>query len=177
MVNILNKKTIYIIVAVLIVVIVVGVAGVMLLNNGGNGGQTTPTPTPAPTIATATSVQFTVQDATGNYTYYAKDADGISTDVTEADLQLRLEILGSPKIAYVIDCIADKAASDVTGTMAAEDFQTNYDMWIPVFQGYVSKLAAWSGTGDYTYTEGTATITITGITINPTLADSLFATP
>jgi outer membrane lipoprotein-sorting protein len=41
---------------------------------------------------------------------------------------------------------------------------------------YIYRLADWSGTGDFVYIENGATVTITNIAINPTLADSLFAT-
>ena len=163
----MNKKTIYIIVAVLVVVIVVGAAGVMLLN--GNGGEPTPTPTPAVGVADATSLQFSVEDSSGNYTYAAKN---IGTNIT-----LRLEILGADNFVYILNGTEQKAWSNVTGTWAEEqDFNANWDMWIPVWQGYVDNLENWTGTGDYTYTADGTSVKISDISVNPTLADSLFAT-
>ena len=158
----------YIVVAVVVVVLVVGGGGLLLLNNGGSDNQATPTPTPPPSVGSATSLEFTVQDATGSYTYYA---DNLDTDV-----MLRLDILGETSYTYIINTADMTAFSNTTGTLVAEDYQTNLNAWLPVFQGYVAKLESWSGTGDHTYTESGATVTITNITVNPTFDDSVFAT-
>lgn len=162
----LNKKTIYIIVAVLVVVIVVGVAGVMLLNNGGNGGEATPTPAPTQTpVADATSLQFTVTDATGSYKWSAKNID--------SDILLSIEYLDEAAgFTIVINGAEHTAASDPAGV--AGDFQTTWDQWYPMFEGYVDALAHWTS-GDWTSEDGT--VTISGISVNPTLDDSMFQIP
>ncbi len=163
----MNKKTIYIVVAVLVVVIVVGVAGVLLLNQGGNGGQPTPTATPAPSVADATSLQFTVKDSSGTYTYYAKNIG--------AETILAVEYLDPTAGFKIIINGADQtAASNMTGTWATEDFQTDKAQWQPLFEGYVHDLANWTS-GEWTSTDGATKIS--GISVNPTLADSVFQVP
>jgi hypothetical protein len=162
-----DKKTIYIIVAVLIVVIVVGVAGVMLLNPG-EGGEATPTPEPTQTpVADATSLQITVTDATGSYQWSAKNID--------SDILLSIEYLDETAgFTIIINGAEHTAASDMTGSWADEDFQTTWDQWYPMFEGYVDALAHWTE-GDWTSDDGT--VTISDISVNPTLDDSLFQKP
>jgi hypothetical protein len=58
------------------------------------------------------------------------------------------------------------------------DISTYYDQqyttWDNVWKGYIANLAAWSGTGGYSYTQNGETVSIHDIQVNPTLADSLF---
>jgi len=164
----MNKKTIYIVVAVLVVVIVVGVAGVLLLNNGGNNGQTTnPTATPAPGVADATSLQFTATDSSGTYVYYAKNIG--------AETILAIEYVDATAgFKIIIDGSHQTAASNMTGTWATEDFQTDKAQWQPLFEAYVDDLANWTS-GTWTSTDGKTTIS--DISVNPTLADSIFEVP
>ena len=58
--------------------------------------------------------------------------------------------------------------------------QMRYNIIVGEWQGYVNKLAEWSGTGDYSYSyydsyyKGETTVRISNISVNPPLADSLF---
>ena len=165
----MNKKTLYIVVAVVVVILIVGVAGVMLLNNGENGGTgTTPTPEPTQTpVADATSLEFTVTDSSGTYEYKAKDIGG----ETKLSIEYVDETAG---FSIIIDGVSHEAMSDMTGTWQAEDFQTTWDQWYPLFEGYVDSLAHWTS-GDYTSEDGTTTIS--NIAVNPTIDDSVFEVP
>lgn len=159
----MNKKTIYIIVAVVIVVIVVAGAGILLLNNGGNGGEpeATPTPTAPAGVASATSIKFTVTDSTGTYTYSAKNLD--------SDALVRIEN-ESGDFILIVNCADGKASMYAGGEWIEDDFTTWSDTWT----GYFSCLADWTE-GDWTSEDGT--ISITDITLNPTLEDSIFEVP
>lgn len=165
----MNKKTIYIVVAVLVVVIVVGVAGVLLLNNGNNGEDTNPTatPEPSPSVADATSLQFTVTDSTGTYIYSAKNIG----DETILAIEYPDETAG---FKVIIDGAHQTAASNMTGTWATEDFQTDKAQWQPLFEDYIHDLADWTS-GTWTSADGATTIT--DISVNPTLDDSMFEVP
>ena len=43
-----------------------------------------------------------------------------------------------------------------------------------LLEGYVYALTGWSGSGDYSYSQGEQTYRISNIIVNPSLADSLF---
>jgi hypothetical protein len=164
----MNKKMIYIVVAVIVVVLVVGVAGVMLLNNNGNNGNTDPTPTPGPiAVADATSLQFSVEDSTGTYIYYA---DNIGSE-TQLAISYVDETAG---FTIIMNGTAHTANSNMTGTWAEDDFQTTWDQWYPLFEGYVDSLAHWTE-GEWTSEDGTTRIF--DISVNPELDDSCFEVP
>jgi hypothetical protein len=167
----LDKKTIYIIVAVLVVVIVVGVAGVLLLNNG-NGGQTaTPTPTPPPSVADADTLQFssnvTSQGQTTEYKWYAKD---IQSDVT-----VRVELA---TYAYIIDTAQEKSwtSTDSGATWTQTTYANDWAAWSGQWTEYTGKLAGWT-TGDISYENSAGeAIVLTNIVVNPSLPASTFET-
>lgn len=157
----------YIVVAVIVVVLVVGIAGVMLLNNGNNG-TTNPTPSPTPTpVADASSLQFSVEDSTGTYLYYA---DNIGSETLLAISYID-ETAG---FSVIMNGTGHTANSNMTGTWAEEDFQTTWDQWYPVFEGYVDSLAHWTE-GQWTSEDGTTRIF--DISVNPELDDSCFQVP
>jgi hypothetical protein len=63
----------------------------------------------------------------------------------------------------------------MTGTWNAdENFEEVKAQWQPLFEGYRSDLADWTSC-TWTLTDGTTTIT--EISVNPTLADSVFEVP
>ncbi|HSV50216.1 MAG TPA: hypothetical protein VLH35_07855 [Candidatus Acidoferrales bacterium] len=171
----MNKKTIYIVVAVIVVILIVGVAGVMLLNNG-NGGTTnptaTPTPTPAATIVGANTLQFNVNDSSAQllYTYKCKNFNS-SSEVIRVDMNLG----AAGNYSYIIDMGASKSwTSTNAGTTwtASTDFAADVTNYATPFYAYVNKIAEQSNTADFAYT---STISIYGITVNPTFAASVFA--
>lgn len=176
----MNKKTIYLVVAVIVVVLVVGVAGVMLLN--GNGGNTnpTPTPTPAPSVSVvdATSLQFTVVEtsngASVTYDYAVKN-------VNATDELIRVDIPGGSagNYSYIVK-LGDSTSyisTDNGATWTASDFATDANFAVSV-QDFITNLASWNGQDEtYSYTASSgASIVISAIHVNPTLADALFAT-
>jgi hypothetical protein len=164
----MDKKTLYIVVAVLVVVIVVAVAGVMLLNQGGNGETTTPTPTPAPVaVADATSLQFTVEDSTGTYMYYARNIG------SEMDLAIQY-VDATAGFSIIFDGAEHKSWSNMTGAWTEGTFTSDWDQWYPLYEGYVDSLAHWTE-GEWTSTDGTTKIV--DIAVNPTLDDSCFEVP
>lgn len=165
----LNKKTIYLVVAVLVVVLVVAVAAYMLLYQpGGSTTNPTPTPTPEPVaVADATSLQFTVEDSTGQYRYSAMNIG--------SETQLAIEYLDEAAgFSIIINGTTHTAFSDMTGTWTEDDFQTTWDQWYPVFEGYVDSLAHWTE-GEYTSEDGTTRIF--DIQVNSTLDESCFEVP
>jgi hypothetical protein len=179
---IVNKKTIYIVVAVIVVILIVGVAGVMLLNNNGNGGTTTPTPTPAPSVAVsaATSIQFSVNETTtasGDLVVYQFSAKNLNTE-TEV-FRVDMDLGASGKFNYIVDKSAEKSwmSMDSGATWTASTYATDLASYDTLLHSYVDKLIAeGDNTQDVTYTTSTTSIAIYCIATNPTLADSLFAT-
>ena len=176
----MNKKTIYIIVAVLIVMIVVAAAAILLMNNGGGGGTTpTPTPTAAPTLTVvgASTLEFSVAETTNGalvtYNFAVKNVN-TTTEV------LRMDIPGGSvgNYSYIIN-LGDSTSYlslDKGTTWTASDFNTD-SSYIVAFADYVSNLVNWDGhaaTYSYTASNG-ASIVISAIHVNPTLADSIFA--
>lgn len=168
----MNKKTIYIVVAVLVVVIVVAGAGILLLN-GGDGGEPQATPTPPPSVMDATSLQFTVEATidgeTSTTTYYAK---GIGS--SEAMLRIDLDLGEAGNLIYIINGAEHKAWMGMAGEWSEAPFEETWDDWNALWAGYVENLAHWTS-GTYTSEDGT--VKISNITLNPTLADSLFQVP
>jgi len=170
----MNKKTLTIAVVVIVVIAVV-VAGVYLATRGGGGGPTpTPTPTATPTVADASSLQYSVEitggDTAGTYTFKAKN-------IGASNMMIRIDISsGGVELSYVVNGAQQKAWTYMGGEWAeVSDFSTEWNSWNSTLTGYKESLANWSGTGEYTYTSGDASVRIYGITVNPTLADSLFA--
>ncbi len=64
----------------------------------------------------------------------------------------------------------DSEWSEISGTQ----YQLRYNVLAAAWKGYVDALAGWNGSGDYTYTQGDATVRISNISVNPSLADSMF---
>ena len=148
--------------------------------------QATPTPTAAPSqtastsipanVAGASSLQYSVSLTTngaleGAYTYYGKNAGTqnfmMRIDFTDSD--------GSESI-FIVNGQLQKAwsYSDGEWTDLSAAYTTQYNIWNGLWQGYVNSLSAWSGLGDYSYSAEGSTVRIYDITVNPTLADSLF---
>lgn len=170
----MNKKTIYLVVAVIVVVLVVGVAGVMLLNGNGTNTNPTPTPTPAPaSIVGANIVQFVVDDSSAQLltTYTAKNFN-TSTEILRVDMNLG----AAGNYSYIIDLGAQKsyASTDAGATWTAStDFSGDCTNYATPYYSYVSKIAEQGNTADFAYS---SSIQISCIAVNPTIADSFFAT-
>jgi hypothetical protein len=130
----------------------------------------------APNVAGASSLQYSVSLTEagvlqGTYTYYGKNAGTASfmmrIDSTDSsNAQSTIIINGAEQKAWTY--------SDGTWTDISAAYTTYYNIWNPLWQGYVTSLAAWNGIGDYSYTQGNATVRIYDISVNPVLADSLF---
>lgn len=174
----MKKQTMYIIVAVLVIVIVVAGAAAYLLMNNGNGGTgatPTPTPEPTPTVVDATTLQFSVAETTSgvtlNYNFAAKNVN-TTTEV------LRMDIIDAAgNYSYIIDLGASTSFTKVNdGAWAASNFATD-SAYIVTFSDHQTALINWNGhDATYTYTSGDKSNVISAIHVNPTLADSLFAT-
>jgi hypothetical protein len=165
----MNKKTIYIIVAVLVVVIVAAAAGVLLMNrNSGNNPQATATPTATATdVAHATSLQFNVTSDTGHYRFSAANiTTGAVLSIEYFDTTAGFKI--------IVNSSAHTASSNMTGTWTTDDYQTTWDQWNPLFQGYITNLANWTS-GAWTSTDGKTTLS--DISVNTALDASLFKVP
>jgi hypothetical protein len=164
----MDKKTIYIVVAVIVVVLIVGVAGVMLLNNGGLGGTpaTTPTPTPVPTPTTIVGADT----SSGVFTYTSKNFN-TSTEIIRVDMN----IVGAGNYSYIIDMAQSKSWTSTDGGShwTASAFAGDVTNYATPYYAYVTKIAEQANLSDFAYTSA---IQISCITVNPTIADSFFAT-
>ena len=175
----MNKNTIYIIVAVLVVVIIIaGVAAYVYMNPGGtNGGGPTPTPTPPPTVVGATTLKFSVNETTNGALVTYKFA---IKDVNTTNEMIRMDlIVGDNIYGYIIkvDSSTSFTSTDNGVTWTASDFATD-SAFVTLARDSWTACVNWNGsdaTYSYTATSG-ASIVIYDISVNPTLADSLFAT-
>jgi hypothetical protein len=176
----LDKKTIYIVVAVIVVILIVGVAGVMLLNNNGNGGTTNPTatPTPAPSVpvANATDLSFSVNQTTSgvvvSYTYTCKGLNAV-------DEKVRVDMcLTEGTYSYIIDLGTQKSYASTNGgsTWTATTFADDCTNYVTPFHNIVTKIIANGNANDFSFTESGTTNDVFCIAVNPTIADSVFAT-
>ncbi len=172
----MNKKGVsWVIIAVVIIAVVVvgGVAYWALTstpadgNGDGNGGED------IYTVGNATSLQFTVSATEGNSvgttSYSAKN---IGTD----DMMVRVEIdAEGMSIIYIINGAEDKAwADEGAGWQDLSDtFSDQWDLWAPTFTAYTDCFTDWVEGGTYTDTDGFE-VTVSAVSINPTLEDSLF---
>lgn len=192
----MNQKGIsklVLVVIVVVVLVVVGVAAYWTMGNGGDGdggdsdganggvadnggdgvedsGGTTVD------VAGASSLQFKVtvtsaEMGSEEYTYMIKNA-GTSS------LMIRVEMESSSgdNMVYIINGAEQKAwvYSDGEWVDLSTAFQTYWDTWNSAWEGYRTNLGDWTGVGDWTYTSNGNTIRIYDITVNPSLADSLF---
>jgi len=169
----MNQKTIAIVVIAVVIVAVIGVAAYYML--GTDTGEPEPTPTPTPTgIEGASSLQFTVSategESAGTAIYSAKN---IGTD----DMMIRIEFEMDPEsLIYIVNGATDEAWGYEGGQWVdySDTFADQWDMWELAYQGYTDQLSTWTS-GDYTYDDtGGATVTVSDITVNGTLEDSLF---
>ena len=193
-----SRKTLLLILLALIIIIVVVVGAFIGMGGlGNNNSTTTPTPTsggnptpttgttstPAPSssvtganIAGASSLQYTVAVTSngvsqGSYTYHGKNAG-------TANFMMRIDYTDGTGAqgAFIINSAQQKAwsYSDGTWTDVSAAYTTQYNTWNTLWQGYVNSLGAWTGSGGYTYSSGGNSVTISSISVNPSLPDSLF---
>ncbi len=137
----------------------------------------TANPSSPPNVTAASSLQYSVSmtsngTSQGSYTYYGKNAGTSnfmmrieSTDASGA--QSTIIVNGQQQKVWV--------KSNGNWTDLSSVYTTYFSTWDTTWQSYVNTLAAWNGTGDYTYTSGGDSIRIYNISVNPALADSLFA--
>jgi len=185
-----NKKMIAILLIVILVVVAVGVAAYLLSQNPANpnnGDNPTATPTgtpsgstPTPTstggdIEGASSLKYSVSQTEngvlqGTYTYQGKNAGTANfmmrIDATDSEGDRTFIFNGAQRKAWVY------ASGEWTDISDFYDMQ--YELWNTLWGAYTTNLQAWSGVGDYTYTDGANTVRIYDVSVNPALPDSLF---
>ena len=143
-----------------------------------NGGTTDTTDNGGTTVDVggASSLQFKVNvdpaDAESmEYTYMVKNA-GTSS------LMMRIEMQSADEsFIYIINGAQEKVwiYSGDEWIDFSDAYPTYWDTWNSAWQGYQSSLLDWTGAGDWTYTTPNGdTVRIHDISINPSLADSLF---
>ena len=162
----MNKNTMYgVVVAVVIIIVVAGIY--LYMNPGGE--------TPV-TVETATSLQYdaavTSQGSTIMYEF-------AGANLGMSNLKLRIDVLGgeSGNYSYILNDGDQTAWSAVNGewTDVSSDFTNQWNSWGTLWTTYVNALKNWSGTGTYTFTDTNGdSVLISNISLNPTLADSLF---
>jgi hypothetical protein len=168
----MNKNTIYgVVAAAVIIIAVAAVAGYYLLMNPG--GETPPTPV---TVETATSLKY---DATVTSQGSDIPYQFAGTDLNTTSLKLRIDVLGgeSGNYSYILNAEDQTAWSAVNGewTDVSSDFTNQWTSWGTLWTNYMDALKSWSGTGDYTFTDTNGdSVHISNISLNPTLAASLF---
>jgi hypothetical protein len=173
----MNKKgisTLVIAVIVVVVVVVVGVGAYLLMSGTGGNGGATPTPTPtAPDVEGATSLQFSV-DVTSGDTSYTNIY--MAKNIGTSDMMIRIEMSNGYNAIDIVNAAEQKVWEYTDGqwTDLSDAFSDQWASWSSTWSGYKNTLADWTGTGEWTYTENGSTVRIYDISVNPTLADSLF---
>jgi hypothetical protein len=127
-------------------------------------------------VSGANSLQFTVSTTSngvfeGSRTLYGKD---IGTD----NFRLRIESTGTD-FSQTIDIAyggkawiyMDNEWSDWGGGI---NQQMRCNILRSLWQQHVDALSGWSGIGEYSYSQGEKTFQISNISVDPSLADSLF---
>jgi archaellin len=171
----LNKTIIYAIVAVVIIVVVGAVAAYVLNNNGGTTNPTaTPTPNPSSNgVASATNLTFsaavTSQGTTTTYNWKGQNIHS-NGPILRVDLAT---------YAYILDAGQQKSwmSTDSGASWTAGNFTADWQSWSGQWTDYTTKLANWSGSGDYSYTNTAGeAIVISNIIVDPAIPASTFAT-
>ena len=162
----MNQKTLAIIIVAVLAVAVVGVAAYFLMSNEIEEEIIT--------VENATSLQLSVDitpevDPLQTYIYSAKN-------IGTSELMIRLEITTSDLI-YIVNGADQTAWEYAAGnwTDLSDTFSTQWDMWSASMDGYTEELSTWTE-GDWTYTDASdgSAVRVYDITVEPTLADSLF---
>lgn len=174
----MNKKGIsWVVIGIVIVaVIVVGVVAywAMTRSGGESGGGT-------PDVAGATSLGFKVNATIGGvHEEYAFTAKNLGT----SEVMLRVDEIDAQGNAfiYVFNQTAQTVWASASGqwTDVSSEFASYWDGANSAIIGhtaldtYMTNLANWTGTGDYSYTSNGNSFIIFDIILNPTVADSLF---
>ena len=187
-----SRKTL--IAVVVIVILIVAVAAGVYFATRGNGStnpSATPTPTPnssstpnpstsgaGANVAGASSLQFTVSitnssgGSLGSYTYYAKNA-GTNNQMVRIDFTDP----SGENFVYIVNSALQQVWIESGGqwTDLSSAYASQASSWNTAFLGYKNSLVNWSGTGDWTYADPNGdSVRISSVSVNPTLADSLF---
>ena len=166
----MNQKTLAIIIVAVIAVAVVAVAAYYLMNNGDDNVED------IITVENASSLQFSVsitrEGETYETMYWAKN-------IGTSDLMIRVEIPDtSGDLIYIVNGADQTAWASTAGEWAdlSDTFSEQSDMWSLTTDGYQDELSTWIE-GDWTYTDASdgSEVRVYDITVEPTLADSLFA--
>ena len=166
----MNQKTLAIIIVAVIAVAVVAVAAYYLMNNGDDNVED------IITVENASSLQFSVsitrEGETYETMYWAKN-------IGTSDLMIRVEIPDtSGDLIYIVNGADQTAWASTAGewTDLSDTFSEQSDMWSLTTDGYQDELSTWIE-GDWTYTDASdgSEVRVHDITVEPTLADSLFA--
>lgn len=171
----------YIVVAaIVIIIVVVAAAGAYVLMNSGGGGGGGGGGGNSADVASATSLKYTVSvtnssgASLGSYVFSAKDAG-----TSNAKMRIEFTNPDGGTTIYIVNGALQKAWVQTDGqwTDVSSSFSTVWDPWNAQWTAYRDSLAAWSGTGDYTYTDSTTgdSVKISNISVNPTLDDALFS--
>ena len=126
-------------------------------------------------VNNASSLKYTVtMTESGSrvftYTLWGKNAG-------TSNFMMRIEYLDDDTHEiYIINGVLQKAWSFQNGEWQDDSaiYSTQLYVWNGLYQGYNSRLAAWNGNSDYSYSVGPDTWRIYDIAVNPTLEDSLF---
>lgn len=189
-----NKKTLLIVAILVIVIVVAGVAAYVLSQNANNPPDSNPTATPTATpstsssptatptppssttsVAGASSLKYTASLTEngvlqGTYTFQGKNS---GTD----NFMMRVDYTDSDGSTIFIFNGAQRKAWTYSGDEwvdISDFYDSQFQVWNGLWQGYNTNLAAWTGIGDHSYTSGGSTVRIYDISVNPTLDDSLF---
>lgn len=165
---------------VVIIIIVAGIAAYVLYMGGGGEPSASPTPTPTSNpVADATSMRFDVNATVdGELQINRVSTNNLGT----SNILLRVDQTAADgsQFTYIMNETAQTVYADF-GTGFADyssDWTTYWDNDLignVGLQSYMSALANWSGTGDYSYTSNGNSFVIYNIVVDPFAADPSLA--
>jgi hypothetical protein len=106
-----------------------------------------------------------------NYEYTVKNAG-----TTSLMMRIEMESAGE-EVIYIINGVQETVWLYSGGEWVefSELYQSYWETWSTAWQGYQTNLVDWTGEGDWSYTASDgSSVRIYDISVNPSLADSLF---
>jgi hypothetical protein len=173
----MNKKMMYASIAVVVIVITVAVGAYLLVNSGGGGGGGGGETKNTYTVANATSLQIEGNETStkGLVTY-----KWIGKNLNSTQQMFRLDLWGGESGNYSYIFITSNQtvwlATNGVWTDVSSAYNDQWNEFGTEWTGLVNHLKTnWSGTGDCTFTSSWgASETVYNVSVNPSLADSLF---
>jgi hypothetical protein len=163
-----------IVVAIIVAVVVIGAVAIYYFTQNQPNNQT------VYTVQNATSLQVHA-DVVGSNHGTANPFNWSVANVGATNQKIRLTIYANASdqtgYTYIINSQDQTAWKNENGTWISDNYNDSNSLWGGQWEQFLSQLKAnWTGNGNVQFTSSLGdNVTITSVTINPNLPDSLFA--